>query len=188
MKLSSVLALSAAFSSALSQTIQLPELADGTYLISIDGDGKQILTDMTVNTTDTTPVAIPKRETTSINSRINKRFNWPSGTYPWCPGGDWFLQSDFYDHGWDAFYGACAANGDYKFPRGSVFVQYQGNSVSYMCAYTTNPCSVDEWIDAVNWVSSNCAGRSNGWMEPGYLNIPGWNKRYGYAKSGSSIC
>ncbi|KAE9578277.1 hypothetical protein CGMCC3_g5660 [Colletotrichum fructicola] len=84
--------------------------------------------------------------------------------------------------------GKCKANGDHKFPKNTVFANYQGTSVSYMCAYTANPCNVNEWADAVGWAASNCKGRSNGWMEPGYLHVPGWNKRYGYAKSGASIC
>lgn len=171
MKLSSILPLSVAFSTALSHTFTLPELADGAYVISLDVNGKQVVTDVVVNATDAAPSTIPKRETTIINSRINKRYNWPSGTYPWCPGGDWFLQADFYDHGWNAFYSGCLANGNNKFPAGTLYVQYQGNSVSYMCAYTANPCNVEEWVDAVNWVSANCAGRGGGWMEPGTLPI-----------------
>ena len=85
MKFSSILTLSAAFGSALSTTFQLPDLADGTYLLSFDESGKQIWTDITANKTDS---AVTKRDAASTNSRIQKRFNWPSGTYPWCPGGD----------------------------------------------------------------------------------------------------
>ncbi|KAK4124421.1 hypothetical protein N657DRAFT_595284 [Parathielavia appendiculata] len=188
MKLSSILFSSAAFGSALSQTIQLPELPDGSYIMSLDDDGKLTWTDITANVTSSPAPAIPKRDAAGSSSRIHKRFNWPSGTYPWCPGGDWFLLTDFYDHGWDAFYATCAAGGGYKFPRNTVLTEYQGTSVSYMCAYTTNPCNVNEWVDAVNWAAGNCHGRSNGWMEPGYLHVPAWNKRYGYAKAGSSIC
>jgi hypothetical protein len=169
MKLSSIFFLSAAFGSALSQTIQLPDLADGSYIISIDGDGKQIWTDITANVTNAPPPAIPKPDAVSTNSRLRKRFSWPSGTYPWCPGGDWFLQNDFYQHSWGAFYDNCASGGDHKFPKNSVLAEYQGSSVSYMCAYTANRCNVDEWSDAVNWAAGNCHGRSNGWMEPGML-------------------
>ncbi|OIW24351.1 hypothetical protein CONLIGDRAFT_718716 [Coniochaeta ligniaria NRRL 30616] len=186
MKFSTILSLSAALSTALAQTFTLPALANGSYILSIDGDGNQVATEVTTaNVTDTTS----KRDFTStINSRINKRFNWPSGTYPWCPGGDWFLQDDFYNHGFSAFYDSCYANGNHKFPAGTVFANYQGTSVSYMCSYTTNPCNTAEWSDAVNWAASNCYGRSNGWMEPAYLHVPGWNKRYGYAKAGAGIC
>jgi hypothetical protein len=116
MKFSSIVFLSAAFGSALSLSVQLPHLADGTYLISIDGASKQILTDITANTTDAPPrTAIPKREAASVSSRLgnlDKRYTWPSGTYPWCPGGDWFLFTDFYDHSRNAFYDACAAGGE----------------------------------------------------------------------------
>ncbi|KAK4098750.1 hypothetical protein N658DRAFT_517879 [Parathielavia hyrcaniae] len=191
MKLSSLLVSTATLGLTLSQTIQLPDLADGSYIISLDDDGKVTWTDITANVTASSPAApavIPKKRDTGSSSRIRKRFNWPSGTYPWCPGGDWFLQADFYDHGWDAFYATCAAGGGHRFPRNTVLTEYQGTSVSYMCAYTANPCRVDEWADAVNWAANNCHGRSNGWMEPAYLHVPGWNKRYGYAKSGSSIC
>lgn len=167
MKLSSILFLSAASGSALSQTIELPDLADGSYIISIDGDSQITWTDITANVTNSPPLAIPKHDAASTSSRLRKRYNWPSGTYPWCPGGDWLLQDDFYQHSWNAFYSACAAGGDNQFPANSVFVQYQGTAVSYMCAYTANPCHVDEWVDAVNWAAGNCAGRGNGWMEPG---------------------
>ncbi|KAK1994598.1 hypothetical protein LX36DRAFT_583993 [Colletotrichum falcatum] len=186
MKLSSIFLSAAAVGTALAETIQLPELADGTYIISLDGEGKPTWTDVTVNATGSAPPAT--RDVAGSGPRVNKRFNWPSGTYPWCPGGDWFLENDFYQHGFNAFYDSCAANGDHKFPRNTVFANYQGTSVSYMCAYTTNPCNVDEWSDAVNWAASNCVGRSGGWMEPAYLHVPDWNKRYGYAKSGASIC
>lgn len=167
MKLSSIFLSATAVGSALAETIQLPDLADGSYIISIDGEGKPTWTDITVNTIDSAPAAIPKRDGASNSFRANKRYNWPSGTYPWCPGGDWFLENDFYQHGWDAFYAQCKANGDHKFPKNTVFANYQGTSVSYMCAYTTNPCNVNEWADAVGWAASNCKGRSNGWMEPG---------------------
>ena len=43
----------------------------------------------------------------------------------------------------------------------------KGTSLTYMCSYTTNPCNIAEWADAVNWASSQCSGRSGGWMEPG---------------------
>ncbi|KAK4466370.1 hypothetical protein QBC42DRAFT_327799 [Cladorrhinum samala] len=187
MKFSPVLLISAIFGSALADSITLPEsLPNGSYLISVGADGKPTWTEVaTANVTDT-----PKRDITpgSTSARLGKRFPWPSQTYPYCPGGDWFLLSDFYDHAWNAFYDSCYANGNHKFPQGTVFANYQGNAVAYMCAYSANPCSADEWVDAVNWVSSNCVGRSDGWMEPGYLHVPGWNKRYGYAKGGSSIC
>ncbi|KAB5511540.1 hypothetical protein GE09DRAFT_1047562 [Coniochaeta sp. 2T2.1] len=187
MKLSNILPFSAFIASSLAQTFTLPSLADGSYIISLDSSGNQVATSLaTDNTTTVTQRDVPLPVV--INSRINKRFNWPSGTYPWCPGGDWFLQSDFYDHGFSAFWDSCAANGAHKFPAGTVFANYQGTSVSYMCSYTTNPCSTDEWSDAVNWAASNCHGRSNGWMEPGYLHVSGWNKRYGYAKAGAGIC
>ncbi|KAF0321397.1 hypothetical protein GQ607_011400 [Colletotrichum asianum] len=188
MKISFILISTAAVVSALAEIIQLPDFSDGSYIISIDGKGKPTWTDITVNTTDSAPAAIPKRDAASNSFRANKRYNWPSGTYPWCPGGDWFLQNDFYQHGWDAFYAQCKANGDHKFPKNTVFANCQGTSVSYMCAYTTNPCNVNEWADAVGWAASNCKGRRNGWMEPGYLHVPGWHRRYGYAKSGASIC
>ncbi|KAL0934991.1 uncharacterized protein CTRU02_209582 [Colletotrichum truncatum] len=188
MKFSSILLPTAVIGSAMAQSVQLPELADGSYLLTTDADGKQVWTEFNVNVTDSAAPPVAKREGAGPSSRINKRFNWPSGTYPWCPGGDWFLFSDFYDHAWDAFYSTCWNAGSHKYPAGSILVEYQGNSVAYMCAYTANPCSVDEWADAVNWVANNCAGRSSGWMEPGYLNVPGWNKRYGYAKSGARIC
>ncbi|KAK4183470.1 hypothetical protein QBC35DRAFT_98188 [Podospora australis] len=172
-------------STVLAQTIQLPQLPDGTYLISIGEDGKQTYTEITASVNATNNAPTPG---ISSSARLGKRFNWPSNTYPWCPGGDWFLQDDFYNHGWDAFYASCADGGDHKFPAGTTLANYQGTSVSYMCSYTANPCRPDEWVDAVNWAASNCHGRSNGWMEPAYLHVPAWNKRYGYAKVGSSIC
>lgn len=195
MKLLPIVFISAALGSTLANTIQLPNLPDGTYLISIGEDGKPTWDEITRNATDAPAPVIPRRDTTSNSARLGKRFNWPSGTYPWCPGGDWFLQNDFYDHGFNAFYDMCRDGGNHKYPQNTVITQYQGTSVTYMCAYTTNPCRPDEWADAVNWAASNCHGRSNGWMEPGmfgrmtlvmtvelttlntgYLHVPGWNK------------
>ncbi|KAI8226648.1 hypothetical protein K4K57_008883 [Colletotrichum sp. SAR 10_99] len=80
-----------------------------------------IRTTNNLNPTDSAPAAIPKRDATSNSFRANNRYNWPSGTYPWCPVGDWFLKNDFYQHGWDAFYAQCKANGDRKFPKNTVF-------------------------------------------------------------------
>jgi hypothetical protein len=177
MKFSTAISISAAVGLVIAQGFTLPDLADGSYIISIGGDGSQIATALpdAVNETTTTEAASAKRGAAAggVNSRIvNKRFNWPSGTYPWCPGGDWFLQDDFYNHGFSAFWDSCNANGGHKFPANTVFANYQGTSVSYMCAYTTNPCNPAEWSDAVNWAASNCHGRSNGWMEPGELSLP----------------
>ncbi|KAF4906729.1 hypothetical protein CGCF415_v007840 [Colletotrichum fructicola] len=80
----------------------MQDLEDNGYIISIDGEGRPTWIDITVNTTDSAPAAIPKRDAASNNFRANKRYNWPSGTYPWCPVGYWFLENDFYQHGWDA--------------------------------------------------------------------------------------
>ena len=173
MKLSPVLVVSAALSSTLAHIIQLPHLPDGSYFIGIDEDGKPTWAEIIVNATDAPAPGIPKRDTTSTSARLGKRFNWPSGTVPFCPGGDWFLQDDFYNHGWDAFRAMCAAGGDHKYPRNTAITQVQGTSVTYMCAYTTNPCRTEEWSDAVNWAANNCHGRSNGWMEPGMFGEEG---------------
>ncbi|KAK3994463.1 hypothetical protein QBC44DRAFT_367643 [Cladorrhinum sp. PSN332] len=165
MKFSPILFISALCGSALADTIQLPNLPDGNYLISLGEDGKAAWTELPAgNVTDAPAPVISKRGSTSL------------------------LQNDFYNHGWDAFYATCAAGGNKKYPKNTVVANYQGTSVSYMCAYTTNPCRPEEWHDAVDWAASNCHGRSNGWMEPGFLDVPAWNKRYGYAKAGSSIC
>ncbi|KAK3377956.1 hypothetical protein B0H63DRAFT_547580 [Podospora didyma] len=161
MKLSPILFLSAVFGSAMAQSITLPDLPDGSYIISIGSDGK--------------PTEGPTSQPTSP---LRVLLRPPCGS----------AMNDFYNYGWNAFYNMCAAGGSHKWPQGTVITQYQGTSVTYMCSYTTNPCSTAEWADAVNWASGNCIGRSNGWMEPGYLHVPAWNKRYGYAKSGSSIC
>jgi len=189
MKLAPILLITAALGSPLANTIQLPDLPDGNYLISIGDDGKPTWTKIVANVTDAPAPVIPKRDTTSTSAPLGKRFNWPSRTYPWCPGGDWFLQRDFYDHGWGAFYAMCDEAGDHWIPKYRSIATYQGTSVTYMCTFSTSaPCRTDEWVDAVNWVSNNCYGRSNGWMEPGYLDVPEWHKRYGYAKVGASIC
>ncbi|KAK0702815.1 hypothetical protein B0H67DRAFT_499936 [Lasiosphaeris hirsuta] len=188
MKLSPILFISAAFASTLAHTIQLPDLPDGSYLISIGEDGKPTWTEITANATDAPAPVVPKRGTNKISTRLRKRFIWPSGTFPYCPGGDWFLQDDLYSHGWDAFWNMCWEGGNRRYPAHTTITQYQGSSVTYMCAFTTNPCGTEEWVDAVNWVAGGCPGRSNGLMEPGFLDIPAWHKRYGYAKVGSSIC
>lgn len=169
MKLSSTLFLSTVFGCALSHAFQLPDLPDGSYIITINGDGNPTWTDIAANTTDSPPPDAPKLIEDSTSSRLRKRFNWPSGTYAVCPGGNWFLQDEFYQRSWNAFYNTCYGGGEFKYPPLSALAQYQGTSVSYMCAYTTNPCRVEEWQDAVNWASGNCFGRSNGWMEPGML-------------------
>ncbi len=52
----------------------------------------------------------------TLCARLGKPFNWPSNTKPICPDGDWFLQDDFYNHGWNAFYAICAESGDHKYP------------------------------------------------------------------------
>src|SRR4051812_26534159 len=145
MKLSPILFVSAALGSTLAHTIELPGLPDGSYLISIGQDGKPTWTEITANATDAPAPVIPKRGPTSTSARLGKRFNWPSNTGPFCPGGDWFLQDDFYNHGWDAFYAMCASGGEHKYPKNTVITQYQGSSVTYMCSYTTNPCRPEEW-------------------------------------------
>lgn len=136
MKASIVVFLSALFGSALTQTIALPsDLTDGAYIISINGAGKQIVQDVTASrasTTGPTSAEAPPLNVT-IPGRLRKRYPWPSNTFPVCSEGDWMLQSDFYDHSFNAFWDSCKANGNHKFPRGSVFANYQGQSVSYMC-------------------------------------------------------
>jgi len=171
MKLSSIFAISGVLGSALAQSIQLPHLPDGGYLMSIDKDGKPTWTELANTTTEAATLATVKRRGRAGNSaRLNKRFNWPSGTYPHCPGGDWFVQGDFYDHGWNAFFEECYSYGDRRLPaEARLMAQYQGSSVTYMCIWSSNPCNTEEWIDAVDWISKTCIGRSNGWMEPGML-------------------
>jgi hypothetical protein len=172
MKLIFILSLATFFGTALS-SIKLPEnLADGTYILSFDNDGKEVWTDITASVIDAPPHQGSKFNVTGdgTTSNLHKRsFNWPSGTYASCPGGDWFLQKEFYDRSWNSFWNACRSNGNHKFPRGTGLFQTQGTALSYMCSFTENPCATAEWEDAVNWVAGNCIGRSNGWMEPGML-------------------
>ncbi|KAK7026234.1 hypothetical protein R3P38DRAFT_3192824 [Favolaschia claudopus] len=187
MKLLSILFTLATIGSALAQAIQLPVLPDGAYIISIGEDGKPTWTNITAKVAE--PPAMVKREPASIV--IEARPDWPSGTYARCPSGNWFLSTDLYTQSegtWETFFEQCESSGSYQFPAGTALTNYQGTSVSYMCAYSANSCSISEWHDAVGWVQGSCGGRSNGWQEPAYLHIPAWNKRYGYAKSGSSIC
>ncbi len=160
MKLSPILSVSAAFGSTLARTIQLPGLPDGSYLFSIGEDGKPTWTEITANATGAPAPVVP-------SARLGKRFVWPSGTVAHCPGGDWFLQDDLYKNGWDAFYNTCWQGGDNKYLANTAITQFRGSSVTYMCSFTTNPCRVEEWADAVNSVASACSGRNNGWMEPG---------------------
>lgn len=167
MKLLTIVFLAISLTLTLCATVQLPEgLTDGSYMIGIDEAGLQTVTEITPNST-TLSGTPPILNRDLASSRLNKRFIWPSGTYPVCPSGDWLSSNDFYGRGWDAFWWDCHNNGAHKFPKNTILANYQGTSVSYMCAYTTNPCNTDEWADAVNWAAGNCWQRSGGWMQPG---------------------
>ena len=83
---------------ALAESLTIPaDLADGAYIISIDADGKQIMTELgNINTTSTDSPA---------NNEVGKRaIGWPSGTFASCPGGNWFRQDEFYNHAYNLFY------------------------------------------------------------------------------------
>jgi hypothetical protein len=155
-----------AFISAFS--VQVPQgLADGTYIVSINNQGQETWTNITATIT-TSALAHEKQDFHVVAPRLQKHFfPWPSGTNPQCSKGSWFLQNDFYNYAWNSFYNACWDAGKHKFPRGTSLVRVQGTAMAYMCAFTTNPCDVKEWGDAVDWTSKNCVGRNGGWMEAG---------------------
>lgn len=121
--------------SATYQGITLPSnLKDGAYIITINEGGNRTIQDITVNIA---AAGASFLNTVSINAKLfgrhRKRYPWPTGTSPVCPGGDWMVQTDFYDRAFNAFWDQCRINGNNKFPRGSVFANYQGESVGYMC-------------------------------------------------------
>ena len=171
MKFTALLSISAIAASALAQTLPVPEdLADGVYLITIDNDGSSQITKQLANVTGTTTTTTTTDDSSPVSKRRfgkKRAYNWPSGTYPYCPGGNWFLQNDFYNRAFDSFWNTCASLGSYKIPAGARLVAKQGTSVAYMCAFTTNPCNTNEFGNAVDWTAGSCAARSNGWMEPG---------------------
>ncbi|CCC07595.1 hypothetical protein SMACR_08154 [Sordaria macrospora] len=177
MKLTALISLFAAASSVLAGTYTIPEdLPDGTYLFTLDADGNQITTLLNATNTDTAT----ERE---------RAYNWPAGTYTACPGGDGLKFSDFFDHAWNMFFNECYdSEVNLRYYTGALFSSY-GTSKAYMCAWTPNICRPAEWAAAIDWMRNTCPGlSSNGFMETAFLQIPAWNKRYGYARNTASIC
>ncbi|KAK3398165.1 hypothetical protein B0T20DRAFT_353832 [Sordaria brevicollis] len=171
MKFTTLLSLFSLASSAMAKSLVIPQdLADGAYIISEEADGTQITTDLGNITS-----------TTSTDSIVDKRaVTWPSGTYPWCPGGNVFVDTDFYDHAWGLFYDSCKALGNSKIPNGGRLVVKWGSVVAYMCSYGSNPCRTAEWGEAVSWIAGVCTNAPRLYREAAYLHIPGWQKVSSY--------
>jgi len=170
----------------LTTAFKLPaNLADGAYEVTINpSTGAEEM--ITIPIANSTSVPAPPKP-----SRLQRRVNWPSGTEPKCAN-NFFWEVDFYELSYNGFYQAC----EYHFKRGdklkdkrAVFVK-SGSSVSYMCNYSSkgNPCSPEEWWDAVDKVARQCSTGRDGWRQGGHLSIPSWKKTYGFENSDADFC
>ena len=166
MRLATPALLSAIIGLALGQSLTVPDLPDGVYLLSLDADGETVWSALNATSAGDVKTDTPKRD---LDSPVRRSTDWPSGTNVFCPGGDYLLENDFYGVDWQGFYSACADSDGHGFPRGTSLVKQLGTATSYMCAFGNAPCRPDEWADAVSWLQVNCWRRSNGWMEPGEL-------------------
>ncbi|TDZ18881.1 hypothetical protein Cob_v008026 [Colletotrichum orbiculare MAFF 240422] len=178
--------VSLAFLGAASAAVVPLEGEDGIYVVHTDDAGTEVHTKIA----DLDPALL--NGTTPNTASLNKRaVAWPGGTYPVCVSLQWIGHYDFYDGGaWQYFYSACEEYSGHRFYNGDSLYSRYGTAVAYMCSYSNdgNPCSVGEWVDAVNWIAGTCSQRNNGYMESAYLTIPSWKKAYGYTTAGSGFC
>jgi len=125
----------------------------------------------TTTTTTTTP------SHPHVNTNTRRGVSWPGSTYPDCSSQNHatFRESDLYNGGsWDSFYNRCASlNGAWRYERQALFTRH-GTSVSYMCNYSSkgNPCRIEEWVDAVDWIQASCNFVQGGWRRAGELLLP----------------
>jgi len=175
-------AILALFSAAVAFTVPKNQ-TEGVYIALIDDDGNEVHSKVG----EITPGPVPPEVAPTFNN-LTKRTTWPYKTSPRCSQAPWLPMDDFYNRAWNIFYSNCWSLGDTKI-RGSLYSHW-GGAVAYMCSYSAGGsiCRPQEWVDAVNWVSNSCHGRSGGWMEAGWLSIPGWYKTYGYANSATPFC
>ncbi|KAJ0161395.1 hypothetical protein CTA2_6297 [Colletotrichum tanaceti] len=188
-KFLSIITASLAFFAISSAHVVPLEGEDGIYVVRTDGTGSEVHTkiaDLDHSLANATAAAAADAE------GLEKRaVAWPGGTYPVCVSLQWIGQYDFYTGGaWQYFYTGCQEAGGQRFYSGDTLYSRYGTAVAYMCSYSPsgNPCSVGEWVDAVNWIAGACPARGNGYMESAYLSIPGWKKAYGYTTAGSGFC
>ncbi|KAF6823383.1 hypothetical protein CMUS01_10720 [Colletotrichum musicola] len=174
---------------ATSSALTVPEEGeDGIYLAHVDENGQEVHTKIA----DLDPATSLNVTDAVAAAALDKRaINWPSGTYPTCVNLQWLGHWDFYDGGaWNYFYDACYDVGSQRFYNGDSLYSRYGSAVAYMCSYSNsgNPCNIQEWVDAVNWLAGTCSQRNGGNMVSAYLTIPAWKKAYGYTTAGSGFC
>ncbi|KAK0724651.1 hypothetical protein B0H67DRAFT_607143 [Lasiosphaeris hirsuta] len=159
---------------------------EGVYTVTTGADGQDVF----VRIGDITPGPLTEAAAISGPGRLGRRATtWPQKTNPICPEARYLKHYDFYDGGaWQGFYSSCQSVGDTRFKNGKAVYAFWGGAVAYMCSYQSNPCNVQEWVDAVNWVQNSCRGVDGPYFAPGYLSIPAWKKAYGYANSETSFC
>ncbi|KAK0616143.1 hypothetical protein B0T14DRAFT_434223 [Immersiella caudata] len=172
---------------ATAHTFQVPaDLADGTYLVSLDANNEHVF-----ETLDVHPLAARGLPNSAKFHALTRRVDFPSGSSAVCQQP---LVNDFDEFGsgqaWDQFFNSCNALGGQKLKAKQALVTRAGNAVSFMCNYSSggNPCSTAEWVDAIGRVRSACSDAPSGKDQTGFFNIPGWSKSYGFTQSGQGFC
>lgn len=139
---------------------------DGIYTVHVDETGQEVHTKI-ADLDPTTALNVTEDAAAALDKRA---VSWPSGTYPVCVNLQWLGHWDFYDGGaWNYFYNACYDVGSQRFYNGDSLYSRYGTAVAYMCSYSNsgNPCNIQEWVDAVNWLAGTCSQRNGGNMVSG---------------------
>ncbi|KAK4159552.1 hypothetical protein QBC43DRAFT_293945 [Cladorrhinum sp. PSN259] len=152
--------------------IQLPDLGDGVFAVSLDANGKANVTRLVDAS------AIAARDNTIGAPELGRR------GIPISNGGCMAIHDNHgnFDAAKDAFKDQC--NNGVKIPGGNVLYSVRGNAIAYGCSWGgDNPCGANEFDDFIGWAANKCGNYRGAWAD-----MDSWKKQYGMHLKGESFC
>ncbi|KAM7214706.1 hypothetical protein V8F06_009871 [Rhypophila decipiens] len=195
-----ILALGLLFS--LVSSLILPQnLTDGTYFISVDDTGNEILVPVPVSLPGPSIAPPPsppslsdvQAPSSSLIRHLRRAVSWPWDMKIHCKDNIFVNHNELYNGAYGKLWNTCYEFRNLELDYPGHMVVY-GNTMAFYCTYRKNKCKVEEFGDSVARIGQTCKKYRDAYsVQAGYLTAPAWQKSYGFTDkrtiaSGKNIC
>ncbi|KAM7195807.1 hypothetical protein V8F33_006456 [Rhypophila sp. PSN 637] len=190
--------------SSLVSSLILPQnLTDGTYFISVDDTGNEVLVPVPVSLRLRGPSIAPppsrpslddaRAPSSSLSRLVRRAVSWPWDMKIHCKDNIFVNHNELYNGAYGELWNTCweLRNLELDYPG---LTEVYGNTMAFYCTYRKNKCKVEEFGDSVARIGGTCKKYRDAYsVQAGYLTAPAWKKSYGFTDlrtiaSGKNVC